>query len=51
MPDLGKYADAVLSAYALSVVLIVALIVVSVLRSNRMRTDLQTIEKKLKTDG
>ncbi|MCR9112696.1 MAG: heme exporter protein CcmD, partial [Rhodobacteraceae bacterium] len=29
MPDLGKYAEAVLSAYAVSIVLLVALVVLS----------------------
>ncbi len=33
MPDLGKYADAVLSSYAVSLALIVALVVLSIRRS------------------
>lgn len=51
MPDLGKYAEAVLSSYAVSIVLIVGLIVVSVLRSNRVKKELQQIEKKVKSNG
>ncbi|WP_417727934.1 heme exporter protein CcmD [Roseovarius sp.] len=51
MPDLGKYAEAVLSSYAVSIALIVALIAVSVMRSNRIKNELYTIEKKAKSNG
>lgn len=51
MPDLGKYADAVLSAYAVSIVLVLGLILVSILRSNRIRKDLQDIERKGRNNG
>lgn len=51
MPDLGKYAEAVLSSYAVSILLIAVLIAVSVRRSNRMRKDLQDVENKVKSNG
>lgn len=51
MPDLGKYAEAVLSSYAVSVVLIVALVVMSVLRSRRVKKQLEEIERKVKSNG
>ncbi|QFT63428.1 heme exporter protein D [Roseivivax halotolerans] len=44
MPDLGKYADAVLSAYAVSLVLIVALVAFSVMRARKVRRELSDVE-------
>jgi len=51
MPDLGKYAEAVLSSYAVSIALIAGLIVVSVMRANRVKKQLQEIENKVKSNG
>jgi len=51
MPELGKYADAVLSSYAVSLVLLVVLVWVSVRRSNRIKTQLQDIEMKAKRNA
>ncbi|MEQ9259063.1 MAG: heme exporter protein CcmD [Roseovarius sp.] len=51
MPDLGKYADTVLSAYAVSLVLLALLVVVSLRRSRRVKADLEAIENKVKRDG
>jgi heme exporter protein D len=51
MPDLGKYAEAVLSSYAISIALIIGLIVVSVMRANRVKKQLQEIENKVKKNG
>ncbi len=51
MPDLGKYAEAVLSSYALSIVLIAGLIAVSLIRARRVKKDLQGIERRVKTNG
>ncbi|WP_136441233.1 heme exporter protein CcmD [Pacificoceanicola onchidii] len=48
MPDLGKYADAVLSSYAVSLGLIIALVAVSILRARRVRAELRDIEERLK---
>jgi len=51
MPDLGKYADTVLSSYAVSIALIVILVVMSVLRADKVKKQLDVIEKKLKSNG
>ena len=51
MPDLGKYAEAVLSSYAVSLALIAILIVLSVRRSNRIKKELQGVEGKVKSNG
>ncbi|MDT8327662.1 MAG: heme exporter protein CcmD [Roseovarius sp.] len=51
MPDLGKYAEAVLSSYAVSIALIIGLIVFSVMRANRVRKQLEQIENKVKSNG
>ena len=48
MPDLGKYAGYVLSSYAVSIGLLVALVAVSVLRARKMKAELDRIEKRVK---
>lgn len=50
MPDLGKYAGAVLSSYAVSLILIIALVAFSIWRARRVRAELDRIEERLK-DG
>ncbi len=51
MPDLGKYADTVLAAYAVSLVLILGLVLISVIRSTRVKKQLEAVDKKVKSDG
>ncbi|MAN99137.1 heme exporter protein CcmD [uncultured Roseovarius sp.] len=51
MPDLGKYAEAVLSSYAVSILMIVVLVLLSVRRSNRVKKELQDVESKVKSNG
>ncbi|MCF6233605.1 MAG: heme exporter protein CcmD [Rhodobacteraceae bacterium] len=51
MPDLGKYAETVLMAYAASVVLLVLLVGLSLWRGRKVRSDLVRIEKRLRADG
>ncbi|MGR3548770.1 MAG: heme exporter protein CcmD [Roseovarius sp.] len=51
MPDLGKYADAVLSSYAVSILMIVVVVLLSVRRSNRVKRELQELESKVKSNG
>lgn len=46
MPDLGAYAGAVLSAYAVSLGLIAALVLVSVNSARKARKALQAVEKE-----
>ncbi len=51
MPDLGKYAETVLSAYAASIVLLVVLIAVSILRGRKIRDEMDRVEKRVSRDG
>lgn len=51
MLDLGKYAEAVLSSYAVSILMIVVLVLLSVRRSNRVKKELQEVESKVKSNG
>ena len=51
MPELGKYADTVLSAYAVSIVLVIGLVAISLWRSNRIKKQLQDVEIKAKNNG
>ena len=49
MPDLGKYAAAVLSAYGVTIALLVAIVGLSVMRERRVRRDLEDAEARRKT--
>ena len=51
MPDLGKYADAVLSAYAVSIVLLVGIVVLSLWRGRRVRAEMEAVEQRRNADG
>lgn len=51
MPDLGKYADAVLSAYAASILLLVLLVLASLWRGRRVRAEMTAVENRMKRDG
>ena len=51
MPDLGKYGDTVMSAYAASIVLLILLVVVSVMRGRRVRAAMEQIEKRVMGNG
>jgi heme exporter protein D len=51
MPDLGKYAVEVLSAYAASLVLIAGIVALSLRRSARIRRELKDIEARQKRNG
>ena len=46
MPDLGKYADAVLGAYAASILLLIGIVVLSVWQSRRAKAALEEMEKR-----
>jgi len=48
IPDLGKYGDAVLSAYGVSFVLLALIILVSLRRSRKMRDELEQVEARMK---
>jgi len=51
MPDLGKYAFVVLSSWAISLVLLAAVIAQSLWRARRLRIALDRAEKKLRKDN
>ena len=51
MPDLGKYADAVLSSYAVSIVLILGLVAFSVVRARKVRAQLDEVERRSRKNG
>ncbi|PCJ09504.1 MAG: heme exporter protein CcmD [Rhodobacteraceae bacterium] len=51
MPDLGKYADTVLSAYVASIALLALLVLVSVMRGRRVRDEMKKIEKRVMGNG
>ncbi|MCP5075928.1 MAG: heme exporter protein CcmD [Rhodobacteraceae bacterium] len=48
MPDLGKYAADVLSAYGVAVLLLFALVVISLNQSDRAKRDLDEQESRLR---
>jgi len=50
MPDLGKYADAVLSSYAVSIALIVGLVALSLWQSRKGKARLAEIEARRTAD-
>jgi len=51
MPELGKYALAVLSSYGVSLAMLVTLAALSLARARRMRRELATLEKRLRGNG
>ncbi|WP_299285815.1 heme exporter protein CcmD [uncultured Tateyamaria sp.] len=51
MPDLGKYADAVLSAYAVSIALLVAIVGLTLWRGAKVRADMRAVEERTRRDG
>jgi len=51
LPDLGKYAVEVLSAYAVSIALLAVLILLTLRRGGRARAALAQIEAEVKSDG
>ncbi|GGG76103.1 hypothetical protein GCM10011415_25960 [Salipiger pallidus] len=51
MPELGKYAFAVLASYGVSLGLLAVLVLASVARARRMRADLERVEDRSKRHG
>jgi heme exporter protein D len=51
MPDLGKYGDTVLSAYAASIVLLVLVVALSLWRGRRVRSELAKVEQRMSRNG
>ncbi len=51
MPDLGKYAFAVLASYGVSLALIIVLVGLSIARARRIRAELEKVEERVKRNG
>ncbi|WP_170414436.1 heme exporter protein CcmD [Ruegeria atlantica] len=51
IPDLGKYADAVLWSYAASLALLIALVVFSVMRGRKVRMEMEKVENRMTRNG
>ena len=51
MPDLGKYGEAVLSSYGISLALLIGLVVLSVLRARKVKAQLQEVEARGSRNG
>jgi heme exporter protein D len=51
MPDLGKYAFEVLSAYGVSLVMLALLVVLTLRRGRAARATLDAAEREAKRDG
>jgi len=51
IPDLGKYAAEVLSAYAVSLGLLIALVLASVRAARKARAALDEVEARVKRHG
>ncbi|WP_170329246.1 heme exporter protein CcmD [Ruegeria arenilitoris] len=51
IPDLGKYADTVLWSYAASIALLVLLIVFSIARGRKVRTEMEKVEQRMTRNG
>jgi heme exporter protein D len=51
MPELGKYADTVLSAYGASLALLIGLVVWTLWRGRRVQAQLKDVEQRRRSDG
>lgn len=51
MPDLGKYSDTVLTAYAASIILLVLLVAMTLWRGRRVRREMDALEQRMRRDG
>ncbi|MEL7012906.1 MAG: heme exporter protein CcmD [Pseudomonadota bacterium] len=51
MPDLGKYADAVLGAYGVTFLLIVGIVGLSIWRSRRVKAELDALQQRRERNG
>ncbi|SLN42003.1 Heme exporter protein D (CcmD) [Pseudoruegeria aquimaris] len=51
MPELGKYATEVLSAYAVSLIILVLFVLASLWRARRVRNELRKVEERKVQNG
>lgn len=50
-PDLGKYGDAVMSAYGVAIVMLVVLVVLSLRANTKSKQALEIAEEKVRNNG
>ncbi len=46
MPDLGKYGETILTAYSATIILVAAIVVLSILRSRKVKRQLAELEAR-----
>ena len=46
MPDLGKYGETILTAYSATIILVVAMVVLSVVRARKVKRQLAELEAR-----
>jgi heme exporter protein D len=46
MPDLGKYGETILTAYAATIILVAAIVVLSVVRARKVKKQLAELEAR-----
>ena len=51
MPDLGKYAVSVLSAYGVSLVVLAGLVWMTLAQGRKVRSEMQEVEQRTGRDG
>ena len=51
MPDLGKYADTVLSAYGASILLLFVLVWLTLRRGKKVRAEMKAVEERISRNG
>ncbi|MCK4861453.1 MAG: heme exporter protein CcmD [Rhodobacteraceae bacterium] len=46
MPDLGKYGETILTAYAATIILVAAIVVLSIVRARKVKKQLAELEAR-----
>jgi heme exporter protein D len=46
MPDLGKYGETILTAYAATIILVAAIVVLSIVRARKVKRQLEELEAR-----
>lgn len=46
MPDLGKYGETILTAYAATIILVAAIVVLSIVRARKVKRQLAELEAR-----
>ena len=51
MPDLGKYAVTVLSAYGASITVLIVLVALTLRRGRKVRAEMENVEQRMRGNG